>query len=286
MCKRHFWSSASSTIPPLHWRISATIPPPVRELASIVLPIYPASSHSFGWDFIWKCIRAQSVCCRFNICFQDFSFRMIYACVYLVSPNLGVTDVMTRPDLYLLMRSYRCPHLGTRICCICLYLLSHNRHLYLGPFLYCADISRIHYVIQNQNCRLKIILASDLQDHHLYPFKRSDVSNWSILAVKCLLFGQKGPDWSLIGTCQHTHALCFLFMECHKYVCVRGIQMAGKHFDEITKWKSCHSANLTVSRKASKSIHGPILSWWWAQQKYLDLMPGMIFWIQCQEGTK
>ena len=153
-----------------------------------------APSHSFGWDFIWKCIRAQSVCCRFNICFQDFSFRMIYACIYLVSPNLGVTDVMTRPDLYLLMRSYRCPHLGTRICCICLYLLSHNRHLYLGPFLYCADISRIHYVIQNQNCRLKIILASDLQDHHLYPFKRSDVSNWSILAVKGLLFGQKGPD--------------------------------------------------------------------------------------------
>ena len=86
-------------------------------------------THSGG--ILWKCIRAQSVWCRFNICFQDFSFRMIYACIYLVSPNLGVTDVMTRPDLYLLMRAYRCPNLWTCICYIYLEIGIYTVQIYL-----------------------------------------------------------------------------------------------------------------------------------------------------------
>ena len=48
--------------------------------------------------------------------------------------------------------------------------------------------------------------------------------------------------------------------------------------------KAASQQNLTsgVSRKASKSIHGPALCRWRGLQKYLDLMPRMI-WIQCQQ---
>ena len=151
-------------------------------------------------------------------------------------------------------------------------VLAFTHSASIGAFLYCVDISRTPLTYSDMDISSYILRYGDTR------------------LVRSLLLGQQLiarhtctdvlVHWMEEASVTSENLNTFMFM-LEEWKWLENILM------KLPNEKAATQQNFTsgVSRKASKSIHGPVLWWWWLQQKYLDLMPGMI-WIQCQRGTK